>query len=194
MWHCCCCWPCCWHHQFASHNRMRIRNRSGFLPVGSLAVDTLPMITVHIAIQVACWGGDTIPLMIPLSNIDTKGKPITHTAIPITTIQVVHGIIQSRTITMAATGDIDDHLEDGDPLNSGRLCFSPTKLHWMHLLSHIQKRPQATYPWPPSGQGWHLTLKQLVFLEAILNRPASQSAIGLHWADHPDALRRDQKR
>ena len=60
------------------------------------------------------------PFKIPLSDIASKEKPTIHTVIPITTIQVVCGIIQSRTITMAATGDIDDHLEYGDPLNSGR--------------------------------------------------------------------------
>ena len=122
------------------------------------------MITVHIIIPVAYGAGDTIPLMIPLSSIATKGKPLTHTVIPITTIQVVPGIIQIRTITTVATGDIDDHLEDGDPLNSGRLSFSPTKLHRMRFLSHIQNRPQASHPWLPSGQGRHLTLKPLALV------------------------------
>ena len=162
MWRCCCCWPCCWQHQFAWHNRIRIRNRSGFLPVGSLAVDTLPMITVHIIIPVVYGAGDTILLMIPLSNIATKGKPTTHTAIPITTILVIYGIIQIRTITMVATGDIDDYLEAGRSSEfRGSLCFSPTKHHRMHFLSRIQKRLQAPHPWPPSGQAWHFTLKQL---------------------------------
>ena len=165
--------PCCWHHQFASHNRMRIRNRSGFLPVGSLAVDTHPMITVHIIIPEAYGAGDIIPLMIPLSGIATKGKPITHTVIPITTIQVVHGIIQSRTITMVATGDIDDHAgrwrssEFGSPL-----LFPDQNPPDAFLGSYPETSTGSSLPGLLPAKPWHLTLKQLAFLEAILNRPA----------------------
>ena len=91
-----------------------IENRSGFHPVGFLVVDTPPMIIL------AVWvAGDTIHFPI----IATKGKPITHTAIPITTIPVVPGIrpiidttttirtliaiIGIHTLTIAVTGGLD---------------------------------------------------------------------------------------
>ncbi len=89
-----------------------IENRSGFHPVGFLVVDTPHMIIL------AVWAaGGTIHF----PTIATKGKPITHTDIPITTIPVVSGIrhiidttirtliaiIGIHTLTIAVTGGLD---------------------------------------------------------------------------------------
>jgi len=89
---------------------MTIRNRSGFLQVGFLAVDIRLMI-----IQVACGVG-----MIPLPITAVKEKPIIHTSIPITTTHIVHThtiintttthipIIGIHTHTMTVTGGLEN--------------------------------------------------------------------------------------
>jgi hypothetical protein len=78
LWLSCYCQQCCCYRQFAWHNRIMIKPRSGFLPVGFLVVDTHPMI-----ILVALGAGGKIRFPI----ITIKGKHIIHTVITIITIQ-----------------------------------------------------------------------------------------------------------